>query len=107
MNDATASAGLALPAAVSGPRVHPASANVTAAAAALCLKAGNAVILRGGSESRRSAVAIRDAMQAGLAAAGLPAQPSPGARAAVEAAAGGLPFRGMRRRRWRKTAAGS
>jgi glutamate-5-semialdehyde dehydrogenase len=46
--------------------------NVTADAAALCLKSGNAVILRGGSESIRSASAIHACMVQGLRAAGLP-----------------------------------
>ena len=46
--------------------------NVTADAAALCLKSGNAVILRGGSESTRSAAAIHACMVDGLRAAGLP-----------------------------------
>jgi glutamate-5-semialdehyde dehydrogenase len=45
---------------------------VTADAGALCLKAGNAAILRGGSESSRSAKAIHDCLLAGLDAAGLP-----------------------------------
>ncbi|MEZ0495064.1 glutamate-5-semialdehyde dehydrogenase [Sphingomonas sp. IW22] len=48
--------------------------NVGADASALCIKSGNAIILRGGSESRRSTAAIVDCMQAGLADAGLPAQ---------------------------------
>ncbi|MFC3639931.1 glutamate-5-semialdehyde dehydrogenase [Camelimonas fluminis] len=47
--------------------------NVTADAAALSLKAGNAVILRSGSDSFRSARAIARAMSEGLAAAGVPA----------------------------------
>ncbi|WP_246216021.1 glutamate-5-semialdehyde dehydrogenase [Microvirga makkahensis] len=47
--------------------------NVTADAGALCLKAGNAAILRTGSESFRSALAIADAMGEGLERAGLPA----------------------------------
>jgi glutamate-5-semialdehyde dehydrogenase len=47
--------------------------NVTADAAALCLKSGNAVILRGGSESLRSATAIHACMVQGLKLAGLPA----------------------------------
>jgi len=47
--------------------------NVTADAGALCLKAGNAVILRGGSDSFHSARAIHDCLVAGLAEAGLPA----------------------------------
>jgi glutamate-5-semialdehyde dehydrogenase len=46
--------------------------NVTADAAALCLKAGSAVILRGGSESTRSAAAIHACIADGLRAAGLP-----------------------------------
>src|SRR3954453_16576623 len=46
--------------------------NVTADAGALCLKAGNATILRSGSDSFESAMAIRAAMAAGLRAAGLP-----------------------------------
>jgi glutamate-5-semialdehyde dehydrogenase len=46
--------------------------NVTADAGALCLKAGNAAILRAGSDSFRSSTAIRNAMAKGLAEAGLP-----------------------------------
>ncbi len=46
--------------------------NVTADAGALCLKAGNAVILRGGSESFHSSVAIHACMLEGLRQAGLP-----------------------------------
>ena len=47
--------------------------NVTADAGALCLKAGNAVILRAGSDSLASSMAIAAAMREGLAAGGLPA----------------------------------
>jgi len=46
--------------------------NVTADAGALCLKAGNAVILRCGSDSRRSSAVIHACMVEGLKAAGLP-----------------------------------
>jgi len=46
--------------------------NVTADAGALCLKAGNAVILRCGSDSRRSSQAIHACLVQGLKAAGLP-----------------------------------
>ncbi len=46
--------------------------NVTADAGALCLKAGNAAILRAGSESRRSSQVIHAALAAGLRTAGLP-----------------------------------
>jgi glutamate-5-semialdehyde dehydrogenase len=47
--------------------------NVTADAGALCVKAGNAAILRAGSETFRTATILADAMRAGLAEAGLPA----------------------------------
>jgi glutamate-5-semialdehyde dehydrogenase len=52
--------------------IYESRPNVTADAGALCLKAGNAVILRGGSESFRSARAIHAALVEGLAEAGLP-----------------------------------
>jgi glutamate-5-semialdehyde dehydrogenase len=52
--------------------IYESRPNVTADAGALCLKAGNAVILRGGSESFHSSAAIHAAMVAGLRAAGLP-----------------------------------
>jgi glutamate-5-semialdehyde dehydrogenase len=52
--------------------IYESRPNVTADAAALCLKAGNAVILRGGSESFRSVRAIHAALIEGLAQAGLP-----------------------------------
>ncbi|MBL8570492.1 MAG: glutamate-5-semialdehyde dehydrogenase [Phreatobacter sp.] len=53
--------------------IYESRPNVTADAAALCLKAGNAVILRGGSDSFRSTRAIHQAIAAGLDKAGLPA----------------------------------
>ena len=46
--------------------------NVTADAGALCLKSGNAVLLRGGSESFHSSASIHDCLVGGLRAAGLP-----------------------------------
>lgn len=52
--------------------VYESRPNVTADAAALCLKAGNAAILRGGSEALHSNRAIAACIQQGLAAAGLP-----------------------------------
>ncbi|GAA0525596.1 glutamate-5-semialdehyde dehydrogenase [Rhizomicrobium palustre] len=52
--------------------IYESRPNVTADAAALCLKSGNAVILRGGSESVKSSHSILAAIQDGLAAAGLP-----------------------------------
>ena len=52
--------------------IYESRPNVTADAGALCLKAGNAVILRGGSESFHSSRAIHACMVAGLQAAGLP-----------------------------------
>jgi len=52
--------------------IYEARPNVTVDAAALCLKAGNATILRGGSEAQRSNAAIAACVQDGLRAAGLP-----------------------------------
>ena len=53
--------------------IYESRPNVTADAAALCVMAGNAVILRGGSEAAESNRAIAAAMRAGLEQAGLPA----------------------------------
>jgi glutamate-5-semialdehyde dehydrogenase len=52
--------------------IYESRPNVTSDAAALCLKAGNAVILRGGSEAIHSNRAIAEAVRAGLAASELP-----------------------------------
>ena len=52
--------------------IYESRPNVTADAGALCLKSGNAVILRGGSESARSSAAIHHALAEGLETAGLP-----------------------------------
>jgi len=52
--------------------IYESRPNVTADAGALCLKAGNAVILRGGSEGFHSSTAIHSCMVEGLRAAGLP-----------------------------------
>ncbi len=52
--------------------IYESRPNVTADAGALCLKAGNAVILRGGSESFHSSSAIHACLVQGLKAAGLP-----------------------------------
>ena len=52
--------------------IYESRPNVTADAGALCLKSGNAAILRGGSESFHSSGAILDCLQQGLAVAGLP-----------------------------------
>ena len=52
--------------------IYESRPNVTADAGALCLKAGNAVILRAGSESARSSAAIHECLVEGLRAAGLP-----------------------------------
>jgi len=53
--------------------IYESRPNVTADAGALCLKSGNAVILRGGSESFHSSQVIHACLVAGLTAAGLPA----------------------------------
>ncbi|MFO1151525.1 MAG: glutamate-5-semialdehyde dehydrogenase [Alsobacter sp.] len=68
--------------------------NVTADAGVLCVKAGNAAVLRAGSESLRTSLAIAAAMRRGLAEAGLPEDaiqlvPTPD-RAAVGAMLAGL-----------------
>ena len=53
--------------------IYESRPNVTTDAASLCLKSGNAVILRGGSESLQTNLALAGALARGLAAAGLPA----------------------------------
>ena len=53
--------------------IYEARPNVTSDAAALCLKSGNGVLLRGGKEAVRSNTAIAEALRQGIAAAGLPA----------------------------------
>jgi glutamate-5-semialdehyde dehydrogenase len=53
--------------------IYESRPNVTADAGGLCIKSGNAVILRGGSESHNSSTAIAACLHAGLKAAGLPA----------------------------------
>ena len=53
--------------------IYESRPNVTADAGALCLKSGNAVILRGGSESRHSNAAVHACLVEGLVGAGLPA----------------------------------
>lgn len=53
--------------------VYEARPNVTIDAAALCVKSGNAVILRPGSDALRSSLALAEAFSEGLAKAGLPA----------------------------------
>jgi len=52
--------------------IYESRPNVTVDAASLCLKAGNAVVLRGGSEALRSNRAVAACVRRGLAAAGLP-----------------------------------
>ena len=53
--------------------IYESRPNVTADAGALCLKSGNACILRGGSESEHSSRALHECLARGLEAAGLPA----------------------------------
>jgi len=52
--------------------IYESRPNVTADAAALCVKSGNAVVLRGGSEAIRSNLAIAEVLRDGLASAGIP-----------------------------------
>ena len=54
--------------------IYESRPNVTIDAAALCLKSGNAVVLRGGSEAIHSNLAISQSISEGLDAAGLPAE---------------------------------
>ncbi len=54
--------------------IYESRPNVTADAGSLCLKAGNAVILRGGSDSHHSSTAISKCLSQGLVKAGLPAE---------------------------------
>jgi glutamate-5-semialdehyde dehydrogenase len=62
---------IAMPLGVIG-MIYESRPNVGADAAGICIKSGNAVLLRGGSESARSAAAIHAALVRGLRAAGLP-----------------------------------
>ena len=52
--------------------IYESRPNVTSDAAALCLKAGSACVLRGGKEAHRSAAAVTDALRRGLKTCGLP-----------------------------------
>ncbi len=54
--------------------IYESRPNVTSDAASLCIKSGNAVILRGGRDAYRSAKAITDALKEGCVAAGYPAE---------------------------------
>jgi glutamate-5-semialdehyde dehydrogenase len=54
--------------------IYESRPNVTAEAGALCLKSGNAAILRGGSESAHSSRVLHECLVTGLTAAGLPAE---------------------------------
>ena len=55
--------------------VYESRPNVTSDVAAICIKTGNAVVLRGGSEALASNRAIVEAIHAGLREAGVPAEP--------------------------------
>jgi glutamate-5-semialdehyde dehydrogenase len=70
--------------------IYESRPNVTADAAALCVKAGNACILRGGSEALHSNRAIAACVRAGLQAAGLPEAAVQGVEVADRAAVGEL-----------------
>ncbi len=68
--------------------IYESRPNVTADAAALCVRSGNAVILRGGSECLASSLAIHAAIVRGLEAAGLPASAVQAVKTADRAAVG-------------------
>jgi glutamate-5-semialdehyde dehydrogenase len=70
--------------------IYESRPNVTADAAALCIKAGNACILRGGSEALHSNQAIAACVRAGLKAAGLPETAAQVVETADRAAVGAL-----------------
>lgn len=70
--------------------IYESRPNVTTDAASVCLKAGNAVILRGGSESLRTNLVLADAMAAAAAGAGLPSDCVQIVRTADRAAVGTL-----------------
>ncbi len=70
--------------------IYESRPNVTADAAGLCLKSGNAAILRGGSEALHSNLAIAACIHAGLSAAGLPADAVQVVETADRAAVGEL-----------------
>ena len=70
--------------------IYESRPNVTADAAGLCLKSGNAAILRGGSEALHSNQAIAACIRAGLGAAGLPAEAVQVVETADRAAVGEL-----------------
>jgi len=70
--------------------IYESRPNVTADAAALCLKSGNAAILRGGSEALHSNQAIAACIQQGLAVSGLPADATQVIDTADRAAVGAL-----------------
>lgn len=70
--------------------IYESRPNVTADAAALTLRSGNAVILRGGSECIESNLAIHAAVEKGLAAAGLPASTVQMVKTADRAAVGAI-----------------
>jgi glutamate-5-semialdehyde dehydrogenase len=76
--------------------IYESRPNVTTDAAAVCLKSGNAVILRGGSECLRSNLVLADAMAAAAAANGLPEQAVQIVRTPDREAVGAL----LRQDRW-------
>src|SRR4051812_14976848 len=71
--------------------IYESRPNVTADAAGLCLKAGNACILRGGSEALHSNQAIAACVHSGLKAAGLPQAAGQGIEKTEPAAGGEMP----------------
>src|SRR3989338_7426508 len=70
--------------------IYESRPNVTAHAAGLCLKSGNATILRGGSEAINSNHAIAACIQAGIRQAGLPADAGQGIETTDRAPGGGV-----------------
>nr|PZN67715.1 MAG: glutamate-5-semialdehyde dehydrogenase [Bacillota bacterium] len=75
--------------------IYESRPGVTVDAAVLCLKAGNAVLLKGGKEAARSNAALGEAMAEGLKAVGLPAELVQVLPSAREAAQGLMAARGL------------
>ncbi len=75
--------------------IYESRPGVTVDAAVLCLKAGNAVLLKGGKEAARSNAALGEAMAEGLRAVGLPAELVQVLPSAREAAQGLMAARGL------------
>ena len=85
--------------------IYESRPNVTTDAAALCLKAGNAVILRGGSEALRSNLALGEELRGAARDAGCPRTRSASSRPPTARRSTAAPARGRSRSTWSSRAA--